>query len=144
MSSRSPSWRTRRTRSRVLRACVAPPQAPDKGRTCTDALGACVQASVLLQIGHEFFLQVPGRHAEERPAPFDDDEHGVFEGKGNVYTGEGGSWFASNTPQRVDYMEYCKSRYRCGGLACRFAGCPSRARARARARATYLPGCLPG
>lgn len=75
-----------------------------------------MQSSLLLQIGHEFFLQVPGRHAEERPAPFDDDEHGVFEGNGNVYTGEGGSWFASNTPQRVDYMEYCKSRYRCGGL----------------------------
>lgn len=56
------------------------------------------------------------RHAtsHERPPPFDDGEDGEFKGKGNAYHGEPGSWFVSQLPQRIDYMDLCKSRYRPG------------------------------
>jgi len=51
-------------------------------------------------------------YSYERPPPFDDDENGVFEGKGNVYRGQNASWFVSDSPQSVDYKKYCKSSYR--------------------------------
>ena len=71
-----------------------------------------VQATLLLQIGSDLCLQVPGRQTHDRPPPFDNDENGLFEGHGNVYRGESASWFVANEPQRVDYLQYCKSRYR--------------------------------
>ena len=103
----------RRAVPRVPHRRAVPHRAPAlvHRRTYADGAGR-VQASLLLQIGHEFFLQVPGRHSHDRPPPFDDDEDGEFKGNGNVYAGEGGSWFTSSPPLRVNYEQYCKSRYR--------------------------------
>ena len=53
-------------------------------------------------------------HSHERPPPFDDDEDGEFKGNGNAYRGDPGSWFVSQASRKIDYTDYCKSRYRPG------------------------------